>query len=77
MASNSEGHCMAYNHRNDLRCASPPQGRPFFASFFWARKKMKSPKAWEKEKGGIITNTFDKQRNIILSFFASVRNVNY
>ncbi len=57
----------------EFALCKPPQGRPFFASFFWARKKMKSPKAWKNEKGGIITNTLDK----IPRFFASVRNVSY
>ncbi len=41
--SNCEGHGMLYYLKNDLRCASSPQGRPFFASFFWARECVKTP----------------------------------
>ena len=35
----SEGHCMAYYYRSDLRCASSPQRRPFLLHFFGRAKK--------------------------------------
>ena len=69
---------MSYYHRNDLRCASPSAFESgIFCLLFFRRsiasslltksrsphaEGMAQPHAEQREKGGVIINTFDKQR---------------
>ena len=68
--SHVAGHCSLCGVSKTI-CAVPAPWRlraAFFAYFFCCRKKVSRRRQNKDKKGGIITNTFYKQRNIIPGF---------